>query len=240
MRLILSCEVLKPELEALAAKMENPPEIIFLSQRLHDYPEKLRAGVQEEIDRIESERPEITRVIMGYGLCGKGLTGVTAKRATLVFPRLHDCIPLIIGSHPDSAEASSREGATYWISAGWLDSFLAEFHLSDTRFKKYAEKFGEKRAKRMVEAENALLDSYKLACHVRWPELGDRYLQQAKDVAKATNLEYAEIKGNSAYVKALLNGADDEDLFLSVSPGQTLDMDVDGKIIISSADAVQV
>lgn len=237
MQLVLACEVLKPELETLAAKMENPPEIIYLSQRLHDYPEKLRAGVQEEIDRIEQERPEITDIIMGYGLCGKGLTGVTPRRATLLFPRLHDCIPLLIGNHPDSAEASSREGTTYWISAGWLDSFLAEFHLSDARFKKYAEKFGEKRAARMVAAENALLDSYKLACHVRWQELGDRYLDTARDVAKAAGLPYGEINGASWYVNALLRGAEEEALFLRVRPGQTLDMDGNGKIIVTNAAA---
>lgn len=230
--LILACEVLKPELELLAREMENPPKMVFLSQRLHDFPDKLRTGVQEEVDRIEREEPDIRRIIMGYGLCGKGLTGVTSKRVKLVYPRLHDCIPLLLGSHPDSQEASSREGTTYWISAGWLDSFLAEFHLTDSRFRKYAEKFGPKRAEKMVKAEDALLDCYKLACHIRWPEIGDSYVQQAKDVAKATKLEYAEKTGQSHYIRAMLNGAQDEELFLNLDPGETIDMNTQGKIVV--------
>lgn len=229
--LILACEVLKPEMETLAREMENPPEMIFLSQRLHDYPDKLRQGIQEKIDEIENTRPDVDEIALGYGLCGKGLTGVTSRRVKLVLPRLHDCIPFILGQHPDSVEASSREGTTYWISAGWLDSFLAEFHLSDSRFRAYAEKFGPARAEKMVKAENALLSSYKDACHIRWPEIGDAYVDQARQVAEATGLHYREKEGKSDYIRSLLAGADDNTLFLRLEPGETIDMDAEGAVI---------
>lgn len=230
--LIVACEVLKPEIEHLARQMPNPPEVIYLSQRLHDYPEKLREGVQEAIDKIEDERPEIKKIILGYGLCGKGLTGVTSKRAILAIPRLHDCIPLLLGLEPDSQEASSRDGKTYWISPGWLDSFLAEYHLTDSRFKKYAEKFGPKRAEKMVKAEDALLSEYERACHIRWEEIGDGWVKQAKDVSKAVGLEYLERPGSDIYLRALLAGGDNSALFLTLNPGQTIDMDVDGHVLV--------
>lgn len=230
--LILACEVLKPEIEHLASKMDKPPQVIYLSQRLHDYPEKLREGVQEAIDKIENERPEVETIILGYGLCGKGLTGVTSRNATLIIPRLHDCIPLLLGLEPDSQEASSRDGKTYWISPGWLDSFLAEYHLTDSRFKKYAEKFGPKRAEKMVKAEDALLSAYETACNIRWEELGDGWLEQAKAVSKAVGLQYLERPGSDRYLRALVEGADDPGLFLSLKPGQTIDMDIEGRILV--------
>lgn len=236
--LILACEVLKPELEHLASSMPNPPEMIFLSQRLHDYPEKLREGVQEAIDAIENERPEIKDIALGYGLCGKGLTGVTTKRARLIIPRLHDCIPFLLGLPPDSEEASSRDGKTYWISPGWLDSFLAEYHLTDSRFKKYSEKFGPKRAEKMVQAENALLSGYETACHIRWETIGDAWVEQARNVAQAVGLEYLERIGSPDYLRAFLDGANDHDLFIRLEPGQTIDMDTEGHIIVIQTESI--
>ena len=47
----------------------------------------------------------------------------------------------------------------------------------------------------MMKAENALLDNYKNACHIRWPEMGDAYVDEARKVAEATLLPYSEIWG---------------------------------------------
>ena len=69
----------------------------FLEQRLHDYPEKLRSAFQGLVDAFEQENDGPLAVLCGYGLCGRGLSGVHASRATLVFPKLHDCIPLLLG-----------------------------------------------------------------------------------------------------------------------------------------------
>lgn len=238
--LVLACEVLKPELSLLADRMDNPPEIIYLSQRLHDYPEKLRAGVQEKLDEIERERPEIDFIIMGYGLCGRGLVGVSTKRITLLYPRLHDCIPLLLGQDQKDGALSIREGTTYWSSPGWLDSFLAEYHLTDARFRKYAEKFDEKRARKMVAAEDALLANYKELCHVQWPGLEQHYEEQAKKVAKATGLAYLQRSGQEDYLRDLLSGCETGERFLKVLPGQTLDMDTEGAIIVRNmSDAGQ-
>lgn len=233
--LVLACEVLKPEMELVARKMPDSPEIIYLSQRLHDFPEKLREGVQEKLDEIESSRADIDLVIMGYGLCGRGLAGVTSKRVTLLYPRLHDCIPLLLGYDQKNGNISTREGTTYWSSPGWLDSFLSEYHLTDMRFRKYSEKFGEKRARKMVEAEDALLNTYKELCHVQWPGLPGKYIETARKVAEATGLQFAQRSGKSDYIRKLLSASRDPERFLEVLPGQSIDMDPDGSIIITEA-----
>lgn len=236
--IVLACEVLKPEIDIVAREMSAPPEIIYLSQRLHDFPEKLREGVQEKLDEIERERPDVDMVIMGYGLCGRGLSDVTSKRVRLLYPRLHDCIPLLLGEDQKDGKLSTREGSTYWSSPGWLDSFLTEYHLTDSRFKKYAEKFGEKRARKMVQAEDALLDSYRDLCHVHWEDHDPKYIDLAKKVADATGLVYGRREGKKDYVRALLKASEDDGRFLITCPGETIDMDTDGAIICRKANHV--
>lgn len=229
--LLISCEVLRPELEMLAAAMANPPPMLFLEQRLHDYPDKLRGAVQDRVDAFEQEHTGPLVILFGYGLCGRGLHGVRARRATLVFPRLHDCIPLLMGVDQNQANASSREGATYWISPGWLQYFLIPFHVeSHRRFAVYEEKFGPVKAARMMKAENALLDNYKNTCHIRWPEMGDTHVASAQAVAKATALPYSEVQGASGYLAELLRGGTSPERFMHLAPGQTIDMTVEGDI----------
>ena len=109
--LLIACEVLRPELEVLASDMRNPPPMNFLEQRLHDYPEKLRSAFQGLVDAFEQENDGPLAVLCGYGLCGRGLCGVHASRATLVFPKLHDCIPLLLGLDQKGANASSRDSS---------------------------------------------------------------------------------------------------------------------------------
>lgn len=229
--LLVACEVLRPELEMLAANMQTPPPMKFLEQRLHDYPDRLRSAFQEVVDTFEQENDGPLTVLCGYGLCGRALCGVHASRAILVFPKLHDCIPLLLGVGQKEANASSREGATYWISPGWLKYFLIPFHLEwHKRFAVYEEKFGATRAARMVKAENALLTNYKSACHIRWPEMGDEYVADAKKVANVTSLSYSEKQGTSGYMAELITGGKDLNKFLHLTPGQTIDMDIEGAI----------
>lgn len=229
---IIACEVLRPEMELLAQNMPEPPAMLFLEQKLHDYPDKLRDTFQEHVNTFENQYQGPLTILCGYGLCGRALCGVRSSRATLVFPRLHDCIPLLLGSMRQDANASSRESATYWITPGWLTSFLIPFHLeAHQRFALYEKKFGPAKAARMVKAEDALLVNYKNACHIRWAEMGDTYVADAREVANATALPYSETVGSSGYLAELLHGGNDLEKFLRLAPGQTIDMNTDGAII---------
>lgn len=233
---ILACEVLRPELEMLAADMADPPHMQFLEQRLHDYPDMLRGKFQETVEEFENQCPGPLTVLCGYGLCGRGLCGVRAKRATLVFPRLHDCIPLLRGLEPTEARKPLHACGTYWITPGWLQSFLIPFHLEEhKRFAQYEAKVGPAKAARMVAAENALLNDYTQTCHIRWPEMGDAFVPVAQDLAAKVELPYSEIPGASWYLKELLEGGKNRDHFLHLAPGQSIDMEVDGTICIVPA-----
>ncbi|MEX1334359.1 MAG: DUF1638 domain-containing protein, partial [Candidatus Limnocylindrales bacterium] len=69
------CDMLMLPAERLAA--ESPHDIVFseLSASLHNEPVPLRDRIQEHVDRIEAEDPEVEAIILGYGLCGGATAG---------------------------------------------------------------------------------------------------------------------------------------------------------------------
>lgn len=231
--LMLACEVLRPELEMLTARMQDPPAIEFLDQKLHDCPEKLRGVFQEHIAAFEQQSGGPLTILCGYGLCGRALCGVYATRATLVFPRLHDCIQILLGLEPRQAlQVASRDGSTLWMSPGWLRCHMIPYHLEEVprRFAAYEQKYGTAKATRLMAAEKRMLENYTQACHIRWAEMGITFVPDARKIAQSTSLPYTERNGSSAYLAELLRGGEDPARFVRLVPGQTIDMDVEGLI----------
>lgn len=232
--MLLACDVFRPELEMLAREGRELPQIVYLEARLHDIPDKLRKMVQDTVDAFEAEHEgEDNVILMGYGLCGRGLCGVTSRRATLVYPRVHDCISVIFGMAHSKDHSVSREGPIYWATPGMLECFMIEDHDFEKLYAKYEEKFGPKKAARMVKVEKAVLQNYDSLTHIVWPEMKGMYEESARKVADSIEIPYIEIPGTSGFFRALLEGGHDE-RFLRLGPGQSIDMDLDGSIIAVS------
>lgn len=232
---VLACEVLRPELELLAAAMEHAPEVRFLQQGLHDTPNQLREQVQAAVDDSEqSLAPE--RLVLGYGLCGRGLTGVHSRTCTLVIPKVHDCIPLLLGQKQDVCGAYSQGGSTFWMSPGWLGcSQLTFIRHREARRAEYTARFDADAADYLIDMEASWLASYKRAALIRWDGVMSRStldacMQEARTVAADAGLPYAEEPGNPSYLKALLCGGNDGERFFQLTPGQSIDIGPDGQL----------
>src|SRR5512133_2415672 len=102
---VLACKVIEDELRPLLA-----PNVEFRSveQGLHRHPEKLQESLQQEIDSIDADE-----ILLGYGLCGKGVVGLKSSVARLVVPRVDDCISLLLGSLDRYHEEFEKEPGTY-------------------------------------------------------------------------------------------------------------------------------
>ena len=149
---LIACEVFRPELERLTRAMRNAPEVTYLEQGLHDTPDELRRRVQQAVDALEAKGETV--IFLAYGLCGRGLTGVTGHTATLILPRVHDCIPVLLGATQEQANESSLGGGTYWLSPGWLRYSQTSFIQNrEKRFKEYEERFGTDSAAYLIELE---------------------------------------------------------------------------------------
>jgi hypothetical protein len=209
---LIACEVFQDEFDAV-----SPPGLprTYLPQGLHRTPGKMPAAIQETLHGIS---PEVQTVLLGYGLCSFGIVGVASRTASLVMPRVHDCIALLLGSRERyEAEVAACPG-TYYITPGW--ALHGTTSLSSYR-NEYLPKYGEETA-RYIARE--LLKNYSRVALINHG-VGDigAARAHAQEMAEVFDLSYAEIPGSLDYLSRLVQGPWDGDDFVLVEPGRAID-----------------
>ena len=115
----IGCGVLAPDIKHIAGeKSEIALKMTFLPGGLHDKPNELRLRLQSAIDNAARDE-RCCRIVVGYGICGRGSVGINAPHVPLVFPRVHDCIALFMGSDESYRREFARSPGTFYLSAGW-------------------------------------------------------------------------------------------------------------------------
>ena len=131
---IISCGVFRTDLQKILS--DHPQfDIRYLEGGLHNNPEELRFRVQEAINQTEDIHEKI---VILYGVCGQGISGLYSEKSTLVIPRVHDCISLFLRSGKAYQEQFRRYPGTYYISAGWYDEQIQPIRngLKNLKFEK--------------------------------------------------------------------------------------------------------
>ncbi len=138
--LLLACEVMREEILRIPAPPAMQQE--FLPMGLHARPLKLQAAIADLLAKPRG----FERIVLGFGLCGNALDGVSSPHAPLVVPRVHDCIPLLTG-HPATDDGPALEKGIFYLSGGWMEGerTLASEH------QRTARRFGEKKALRVLQ-----------------------------------------------------------------------------------------
>ena len=179
---------------------------------LHLRPTDLKIALQEKIDEA-SQNADV--LLLGYGLCSMAIVGLRATTATLVIPRVDDCIAIFLGSCEEYKAQAKKEPGTYYLTKGWIevgDNFFEEH-------KRMVGQFGEEKAQRMTRL---MLKNYKRLGFINTGQYEiERYRTYARDKAEEFGLRFEEIEGSSALVKKMIHGPWDKE-FLVVSPGQTI------------------
>ena len=112
------CDVMKNELERFKDKEQSNMDYVFMEQHLHDTPEKMKARLQEEIDKVGEEYQDI---ILIYGLCSNGVVDLRSEKHNIIIPRVHDCISLFLGSRERYIEEFKKDLAAYYLCKGWIE-----------------------------------------------------------------------------------------------------------------------
>jgi hypothetical protein len=206
-RKIIACatviEEMMPYLDGI------PYEILDFG--LHLNPKNLKNVLQEKIDQVSKSTDVI---LLGYGLCSMAVVGLKASTATLVIPRVDDCIAIFLGSCDVYKEQSKQEPGTYYLTKGWLE-------VGDTPFEehqKLIKKYGVIKAERMTKL---LLKNYTRLAFINTGAYEiERYRQQAKDTATRFDLRYEEIDGSPELIEKMIHGPWDSE-FVVASPGET-------------------
>lgn len=138
---IIACEVMKEEL--LAIKPREQVEYEFISMGLHLYPKKLHQELQSILDRSLG----YSKIILAFGLCGGAVRDLKAAHTPLVIPRVHDCVPILLGSKHIYEQIHNEEKGTFYLTCGWM--ITEQNILSDHQ--RIVGKYGMKKALSVLE-----------------------------------------------------------------------------------------
>jgi len=114
-----------------------------LEAQLHLRPERLKAALQTAV--AEADKPGAT-IVLGYGLCSNTVLGLKTEHATLVVPKVDDCIAMMLGSNEAFAAENAKERDSYYVAKAYLE----ECDTIVSEHEKLIEKRGAERAEKMM------------------------------------------------------------------------------------------
>lgn len=219
LKLIL-CRVLEKEAQLCAARSPNEIEIVGIEQGLHNTPDKLRTELRQQLNQIEGG---FDAVLLGYGLCGNGTLGLTA-RVPLVIPRAHDCITVLLGSRQRHEEYSQKYPGSYFYTPGWIEHGHTPSLQSDhDKAEEYRQKYGEDNAAYLMEMEQAWRKSYHRAVFIDWDLPGkEPFIEYTRQAAAYLGWEFDRIDGDSRLLQRFFDGRWDNGAFLVLPPGRPI------------------
>ena len=214
------CGAVRYEVEYLLPKVEQDVEVVWFEKGLHATPHELRRRLQDEIDRTSAD--DFDALVIVYGLCGRGTSGLEAKDVPLVIPKAHDCITLLIGSKERYRWYFETHSGVYWYSPGWIDSGSGGpgRRSYEERFREYERQYGREHAEFLMEKKEGWYKNYNWATYIDWglprAEADKTHTQRS---AEELGWNFDVFEGDASLLLDLLNGEWDDERHLVVPPG---------------------
>lgn len=203
---IIACSTVSDKIQKI---LPSDIDLELLPYALHREPQKLHNELQQCID-ADTEHDIL---LFGYGLCSNGVVNLCSDRHTLVIPKVHDCISILMGSRECYNREFEKCPGTYYLSKGWIDQGAEPL----AEFKRYAESFGEENAQWIIDTQY---------CNYQRVVLIDTGVGNIKElamysseVAKYIKVDYQEQRGSLRLLEKLLNGDWDME-FVVTMPGR--------------------
>ncbi len=234
---LIGCEVILRELCNGVARSPHQVDFEYLPKGLHDLGgKKMAAELQARIDAVAEGAYEA--IVMGYGLCGNGMDGVTARHTMLVVPRTHDCIALLMGSRERYQEYFDANPGTYFRSTGWLERGKSLQQLThqtqgmEESLEKMIERYGEDNGRYLYEELTRYRTTYSKMTYIATGlETSTRFEDESRAEAEKNNWKFERLEGNLALLNRLLDGEWDGGDFLVARPGQMFHACYDERIM---------
>ena len=231
----IGCQVLSRELRAAAAHTPHSVDFEFLPMSLHEGESSaLRDRLQGSIDRVDAAR--VDAILVGYGLCGYALDGLTPRHVQLVVPCVHDCIGVLFGGERKLREYLTSNPGTYFRSSGWMEHprRLATDTWSDVgrSFDEFAARYGEDNAKHLFEILGRPTRHYSRLAYVRTGTGVDAaFERQAQEEAGRHGWAFDPVEGDPSIIRRFLGGDWGGGDFLVVPPGRRVVATHDERVI---------
>jgi hypothetical protein len=237
--LLIGCEVILRELCDAVARSPHVVDVRFLSKGLHDLGARaMRAALQTAIDDAES--PRYDAVVLGYGLCGNGLSGLVARSVPLIVVRAHDCITLLMGSRHHYETYFQEHPGVYFRSAGWVERAadlepLARIQTgAGATLNGLIEQYGEDNGRYLYEELTRYRQMYQQLTFIETGIEPDHHFEdQARGEAEERGWRFEKLTGSLGLLRGLLAGAWNDRDFLVVPPGHRITAAHDERVIVS-------
>lgn len=237
---LISCEIFYREMCAAVAHSPHRVDVEFVPKGLHDLPSgEMPAKVQAIIDAV----PEgiYDAILLGYGLCNNGLSGVTARDCPLILPRAHDCITLFLGSRDRYREVFDSHPGTYFLTSGWIERGESSGDLADLSVQQQLgmnmtmaeliEEYGEDNAEFLYETLCNGTKNYEHFLYIPMGVEPEGMEGAARKKASEKNWSFETVQGDMRLIERLVHGEWNEQDFLTVPPGKTITPSHEGSIV---------
>ena len=231
---VIGCAVLALDIKTAAQKLGLDVGVKFLEGGLHERPNVLREKLQAAIDEI-SASGGCNRIVVGYGVCGRGTIGIKAKDVPLALPKVHDCIALFLGGDAVYRREFKKYPGTYYISAGWYEEktephsqrkHTVYYGDEKLNYDELAEKFGKEAAEETFKFLSTWQKNYQRAAFIETgAKRSSKYEAYARKMADEYDWTYEKISGDPILIEKLLTAEETTDEILVVPPNHVVEFD---------------
>jgi hypothetical protein len=241
---LISCEVLFREMCDACAHSPHQVDVEFLPKGLHDLGgSKMSVKLQEIVDR--TPQGVYDAILFGYGLCGNGLDGLTARHTPLVLPRAHDCIALLMGSRDRYQRYFDSNPGTFYRSTGWLERGKGLQQLVhqtiglEESLDALIRKYGDDNGRYLYDEIMRYRTRYeKLTFIETGLETDGNFIAEAAAEASERGWAFERLPGDLLWLRDLVYGKWSEAEFVIARPGDRITASYDGRIVSIQSGSV--
>lgn len=210
---IIACRTIEDELNFVLKEARLDFPIIYAEAGLHSHPEKLKNFVQDTINEIDN----VDYILLGYGLCGNGLIGLSSKNATLILPQYDDCVAIFLGSRERYRANLGSEMGAFFLTQGMMRYFNPRKEFYDD----IVLKVGTKKAQLYCKI---IFENYKSFAMVETGAYdAEALFVEIENQAKFFDFKTHRISGTLEVLRKLVTGQWGEN-FQVVPPGKEIEM----------------
>lgn len=226
---LITSKILCREVSKIVAECDNFIDVSYIRENYHNDPKKLHDVIQREIDLIENDRDcyssdnscgDFDAILLGFGLCANSVVNIISKKYTMIMPRAHDCMTLLLGSTAKYREIFDEcSGNVCWYTTGKMENSLLPCKATELeKYKRNLEKYGAANASYLAGKEKMSLLNYKQAAFVDTGFKSAECEKLAQSGAEYYGWEYKKYMGDISLLEDFLNGNWDKERFLTIPP----------------------